>query len=374
MNQDVVIPRVNANDDQVKIVGLFKKIGDAVQEGDLLAEIESTKATAEILAPHGGRVAGIKAALGDFVEVGTLLFVLSDQDPEADDADDSAAPVERHVTAKARQLAEKLGVDLDQVPAAADGRVTADAVQAFGGMAAKASPGSTGRTWAIARTEAIILGGRGHAAAVIEALTGQGITVIGCIDDDPAMLDQEVHQGVKVIGPSHRLKTLHAEGVRLAYVGVGGVGEGGLDEGSIRAKVFNLLLEQGFVVPPVVSRDAHVAPGVAIGPGSVVFPGAVVGAACRIGANVLINQGSQICHGVTIGDHAHITPGAMIGGNCKVGRGSLVGMGASVLLDVAVGDFSVVHNNAAITSRVPDLTEVYTDGRRFERDPAVVFD
>ncbi|NJO36117.1 MAG: hypothetical protein HC869_26755 [Rhodospirillales bacterium] len=245
--------------------------------------------------------------------------------------------------------------------------MTAEAVQTFGRQVVRAAP----RT--IARTEAVILGGRGHAAAVIEALTGQGITVIGCIDDDPAMLDREVHQGVKVIGPSERLEGLRAEGVRLAYVGVGGIGAHGLDEGSIRARVFNLLVAHDFVVPPVVSRDAHVAPGVAIGPGSVVFAGAVVGAECRIGANVLINQGSQVCHGVTIGDHAHITPGATIGGNCRVGRGSIIGMGASILLDVVVGDFAIIHNNAAITGQVPDLTEVYTDGRRFERGPDAAF-
>ncbi len=366
MNKDVVIPRVNANDDQVKVVGLFKAVGDQVREGDLLAEIESTKATAEIIAELPGRVAAIEAAIGDYVDVGALLFVLADE-ATGGEAPAACTPTERHVTAKARQLAEKLGVDLDQVPTADDGRVTADAVQAFGKRSAKASP------TAIGRTEAVILGGRGHAAAVIEALTGQGITVIGCIDDDPAMLDQEVHQGVRVIGPSERLKGLHQDGVRLAYVGVGGVGPNGLDEGSIRARVFNLLLEHGFVVPPLVSRDAHVAPGVTIGLGSVVFPGAVVGAECRIGANVLINQGSQVCHGVTIGDHAHITPGAAIGGNCKVGHGSLIGMGASILLDVEVGDFCVIHNNAAITSCVPDLTEVYTDGRRFERSPDVAW-
>ncbi len=368
MNQDVVIPRVNANDDQMKVVGLHKKAGDQVLKGDLLAEIESSKATAEIIAEQDGRVAEVKAELGDFVDVGALLFVLSDQSTGAGSDLAGSAVAERHVTAKARQLANRLGVDLDQVPAAADGRVTADAVQSFGDLAS-----GTKAAASLGRSEAIVLGGRGHAAAVIEALTSQGITVIGCIDDDATMMDQEVHQGVRVIGTGERLKDLREKGVQLAYVGVGGVGPNGLDEGSIRAKVFNLLLDHGFVLPPVVSRDAHVAPGVAIGPGSVVFPGAVIGAECHIGANVLVNQGCQICHGVTIGDHAHITPGAMIGGNCRVGRGSIVGMGASILLDVVVGDFCVVHNNAAITSRVPDLTEVYTDGQRFTRDPTVVY-
>lgn len=367
MNQDVVIPRVNANDDQVKVVGVFKKVGDPVEEGELLAEIESTKATAEILSPASGRVGAIKAALGDFVDVGALLFVLSD-DAIGEAGAAGGAPAERHVTAKARKLAAELGVDIDEVPAADDGRVTAEAVESLAKSEARSAPAS------YARTEAIVLGGRGHAAAVIEALSGQGITVIGCIDDDPAMQDQEVHQGFKVIGTGERLKALHEQGVRLAYVGVGGVGANGVDEGSIRAKVFHLLLDHGFVIPPIVSRDAHVAPGVSIGPGSVVFPGAVIGAECRVGANVLVNQGSQVCHGVTIGDHAHITPGATIGGNCKVGRGSIIGMGASILLDVVVGDFCVVHNNAAITSRVPDLTEVTTDGKRFERDVSVTFD
>ncbi|MDH3661298.1 MAG: hypothetical protein OEU92_14935 [Alphaproteobacteria bacterium] len=362
------IPRVNANDDQVCIVGLSVAVGDVVQEGDLLAEIETTKAAAEMHAPASGTVVAVAGKIGQYVDVGATLFTLSDADrgERVETAQDQADAQERMITAKARRRAEALGVDLEAIEADHSGRVTVDAVERYAKRHAAAALAEPARS-RFGGQHAVIIGGGGHAASVIDVLSGQTFSIIGCVDDNPELQGKEVVGGVKVIGTTEALPALFEDGVTSAFLGIGGIGAGGLDRIGVRVKVIRKLEEIGFRLPAVVSRHAYLGADSTLGPGTVLFPGAAVGPRCRIGAHVIVNQGAQICHDCTLDDHVHITPGALLGGHCQIGASSIVGMGASLLLMTAVGRRCLVHNNAAVTSDVHDDTEVYTDGRRFER-------
>ncbi len=367
MTVDIPIPRVNANDDQVCIVGLHVKPGDVVREGDLIAEVETTKATAEVHAPASGSVAAVACKVGDYVDVGAVLCTLSDADPAlpvktSDDQGD--APV-RTITAKARRRADELGVDVDGIEADDSGRVTVDAVERH---ARRHVPAPEPALSLVGVARAVVVGAGGHAAAVIDALAGQGIKIVGCVDDNPELQGREVVSGVEVIGASETLTTLFDEGVTTAFLGIGGIGEGGQDRIAVRIKVIRMLTEIGFHLPAVVSRHAYLGQDCTLGPGTVLFPGAVVGPRCRIGAHVIVNQGAQVCHDCRLDDHVHITPGAILGGHCEVGSASIIGMGASLLLKTVVGRHCLVHNNAAVMSDVHDHHEVYGDGRRFRRD------
>ncbi len=74
MQTTVTVPRLNANEDEYKLVGVHVKEGSHVSSQDLLFEIESTKAASEIYAPSAGVVSNITTAqLGDFVGVGSPL-------------------------------------------------------------------------------------------------------------------------------------------------------------------------------------------------------------------------------------------------------------------------------------------------------------
>ena len=367
MPLDIPIPRVNANDDQVCIVGLYVEVGDVVREGDLLAEIETTKATAEVHAPASGTVAAIACKIGQYVDVGAALCQLSDAGrAESGEMPTSVdRPSDRMITAKARRRAEELGVDIDAVKADDSDRVTVEAVERHAKrhtpLVELSSPRSEG-----ART--VVVGAGGHAATIIDVLAGQGLSILGCVDDNPELQGKEVVSGVKVIGASDSLPRLFEDGVTTAFLGIGGIGEGGKDRIPVRIKVIRMLEEIGFHLPPVVSRHAYLGRDSSLGPGTVLFPGAIVGPRCRIGAHVIVNQAAQVCHDCTLDDHVHITPGAILGGHCEVGTSSIVGMGASLLLKTVVGRHCLIHNNAAVMSDVHDYTEVYTDGRRFERD------
>jgi pyruvate dehydrogenase E2 component (dihydrolipoamide acetyltransferase) len=139
----IPIPRVNNNDDTVKIVRLAVGVGDAVHEGDLVFEVETEKAVVGIEAEQAGYVLAIPCAVGDTVPVGAVAMWLGDTADEPvpqDAAPPAAAPaeaVDEGVTAKALLLLRRHNLAADAVPHSGP-RLTAADVEAFvaaGGVA-----------------------------------------------------------------------------------------------------------------------------------------------------------------------------------------------------------------------------------------------
>src|SRR5215831_18367969 len=112
MARPVYTPRINNNDDEVRLSTLFVQPGDVVAPGKELAEIETDKANFVVEAESGGHVLGIAAGVGDLIGVGSVLLWLGDLPGEAippvpgvnAGADASAADPERTITAKASAL------------------------------------------------------------------------------------------------------------------------------------------------------------------------------------------------------------------------------------------------------------------------------
>lgn len=73
MPVDVIMPRVDMTMEKGTILAWKVKEGDAVQEGALLFEINTDKATMEVDAPTSGRIGGILVPAGIEVPVGTVV-------------------------------------------------------------------------------------------------------------------------------------------------------------------------------------------------------------------------------------------------------------------------------------------------------------
>ena len=103
------VPRVNANDDSVKVLRLAVAQGDEIAAGVLLAEVETDKAVVEIAADEGGYVLRVDARSGETAAVGSVLLWLG-ASPEdailetAVRAPELAGKSPAEVTAKARKL------------------------------------------------------------------------------------------------------------------------------------------------------------------------------------------------------------------------------------------------------------------------------
>lgn len=155
MKQNVVAPSVGESITEVSILKWAKESGEFVKNGELLLEIESDKATVEIVAEASGVITQLKPA-GERIPVGEVIGVI-DTDAKATVASKAAAPTAAasapsapapQLTAGAhggpspdlalnpsvRKLSTERGIDPTQVAGTGkDGRVTKGDILQYNG-------------------------------------------------------------------------------------------------------------------------------------------------------------------------------------------------------------------------------------------------
>lgn len=165
MATDVILPSMGFDMTEGKLVTWLKKEGEKVEKDQAIAEIETEKATVEIVATVSGVLAKIIVKAGQTVPVGTIIGVIAEpgetlaEIPETPSVDDPSSPVPAgkekvemiaapstariKSTPVARRMADEAGIDLSRIKGSGlDGRVTERDVQA----AFDASPLQTGPT------------------------------------------------------------------------------------------------------------------------------------------------------------------------------------------------------------------------------------
>jgi sugar O-acyltransferase (sialic acid O-acetyltransferase NeuD family) len=364
MSVYIEAPRVNANEDQLQVIDIRVSQGQTVEQGDVAFVLETTKAAIEVAAPRTGVIGSLTIRVGDFVAVGSALCEITVSGESARIAGTHAFETVNQqltVTAKARKLAAELGVNIDNV-VPANGRIGEAEVRLAASCHKKSVSKPHEAQNRVSRTSntrrAIIIGGGGHAACLIDALQGSGYDIIGCTDQN-LPVGHHVCAGILVIGNEDVLEHLRSDGVHFAFVGIGGA-----QSSLTRRAMYERALALGFIAPTVIHPSAVVSIGTMVGSGCHILAGATVGPRCTIGNNVLVNQGSILCHDSFVEDHAHLTPGAILAGGVSVGSMTVVGMGATVLFGVKIGTNSLIHNGAHITSEVADNTVVDSRGLR----------
>ncbi len=75
----ILMPRLSDTMTEGVIAGWHKKIGDTVKKGDLLADVETDKATMELESYKDGKLLYIGAEKGDRVAVNALLCIIGDE-------------------------------------------------------------------------------------------------------------------------------------------------------------------------------------------------------------------------------------------------------------------------------------------------------
>src|SRR5689334_3016376 len=97
MKHNVKAPSVGESITEVSILKWVKKNGQQVQNGDLLLEIESDKATVEVVAEASGALTVIKPE-GERIPIGEVIGVIDDSvkgSAEAPAPSKAAAPIQQ---------------------------------------------------------------------------------------------------------------------------------------------------------------------------------------------------------------------------------------------------------------------------------------
>ncbi len=128
-------PRVNNNDDQVRLIRLLAEPGRAVRPGDALAEVETEKAVFQVDAEQEGYVISVPAPIGEMIDVGSVLIWMGtnadDQVPEGGPELKAEVPAKMaEPTAKARALIEQYALEGVVIPAQGN-RLTAEDVERY---------------------------------------------------------------------------------------------------------------------------------------------------------------------------------------------------------------------------------------------------
>ena len=129
MAHAVHVPRVNNNDDEVKLVGIDIPVGGKVARGQIIGQVETDKAVVDIEADVDGFVLALTAEVDTIVQVGSVLAWIgatADEAPPQQQAATTAAATTTAPTAKAAALLVQHGLDAAQVPARGERLSVAD--------------------------------------------------------------------------------------------------------------------------------------------------------------------------------------------------------------------------------------------------------
>ena len=350
----IKIPLINPNEPEALLASLEVSEGDPVEKGQVLAVIETTKSTGEIVADFAGYFVGMRFAQGETLQAGETLAYIG-ATPNAQDsslppwaAEETGKPEpmrqnpDLRITEPARKLAEENGLDLNSLPK--NRMITRQMVfDALAGQTAASHapiPEDENRL--------IIYGAGGHGRSLAALVRTSGIyEVIGFLDDGyPA---GEKVLGLTILGGGEKLVELAEEGIRMAVNGVGGIGDL-----QIRLNVYHRLDGAGFHIPTVIHPTAFLEDSTSLSDGVQVFPFAYLGTEVSISSGCIINTGAIVSHNCSLAPYVNLSPGAILAGGVSVGDEALIGMGATINLNVRVGSGARIGNDATIKADVPD--------------------
>ncbi|GIW17771.1 MAG: acetyltransferase component of pyruvate dehydrogenase complex [Tepidiforma sp.] len=109
MTIEVTMPQMGADMIEGTLVRWLKQVGDPVKRGDVIAEIETDKATVELEAFESGTILKLVANEGDIVPVGDVIAILGEPSEAAPEVERKPVPppakreIEPEVKAEARK-------------------------------------------------------------------------------------------------------------------------------------------------------------------------------------------------------------------------------------------------------------------------------
>lgn len=352
----IKIPLLNPNEPEALLASLPVSEGCEVKAGEVVAVIETTKSTGEVLADQEGYLVGVRFQQGETLQAGEVLAYIAHT---ADASDPSLPPWAEaehlqpdenetlsglRITDPARELALAEGLDLDSLPQGI--LVTRQVVQDLL-LETKPTPSMPQRQ-DLTGGRLVIYGAGGHGCSLVALVRqSEDYEVVGFLDDGVPVGTQV--EGIPVLGDGEKLVELAEAGIQLAINGVGGVGDL-----PARLAVYQKLAKAGMHCPTVIHSTAFLEDSAVLSDGIQIYPFAYLGVRVRVGYGSIINTGAIVSHDCELASYVNLSPGATLAGGVIVGEAALIGMRATVNLDVKVGKRARIGNGATVKADVPD--------------------
>lgn len=347
--QQIWTPKLGANDTSGQLVQWFAEAGTQVSSGALLCELETTKATLEVVSPGQGFFFPL-FEVGSAVEEGRALAVLTDEE----NFDVSAWSREGAIrsagytlepTRKAQLLLDKHGLEAADLPAPLGPRLSEADVEVF----LRDQSSTANRIGLGFSPRLAILGGvsGGGALIVIDAVRRMSDIVPSAIYDHNRAYKGQHILGVPILGSVEDcLDRDYADGVFDCLVIAFN------RDLSARHTLFVDLVERGYRFINVVDPSVDLRSGVELGSGNVVLGHSYIGACSKIGDNNFLSAGVSIEHGNLLGDSCSFGPGVFTSGNVTIGDRVRFGTGIHIEPGLEVGSDAVIGSGQTLISSI----------------------
>lgn len=347
----VLMPQLGVNDSQVTVVEWLVKPGSQIARGDVLAIVETSKATMELESEHEGYFYPLADVDTPISIRDVIALVLPKPNKrcvaeyrcaqaELKAATETRPSGEARLTRKARELAEAHGVELGALPT--DRIIRESDVRE---LLEAETDGEVGAWFDEAATSVAIYGASEGGIAVLECLLEMDKhTPVVFLDDAPHLIGSTL-RGL----PVRSGKDLEA----VKAQGVGGICSH-LADPNLRLRLLERTRAAGLSMPNVIHPRATVSRTVKMGAGNLIKAGAVIGAECGLGHCCIIDNGAIVPHHNRIGDGSHLAPGVRMGGGCTIGSKVIVGVGAALSPRLTIGDNVIIGTGSSVQRDLPD--------------------
>jgi sugar O-acyltransferase (sialic acid O-acetyltransferase NeuD family) len=336
---EIRVPREDANDDSAVLVRWLADDQQAVEKGQPLVLLETSKTVFEVVAPQDGVLVILEQA-GSEVAIGQSLGQVLGEGAQAPLASqEPARPAAGHLSKAAREF---LGEQ--PPPANLRGIITRRDLQP-----------TAPRVRADKAYKRILLLGAGSVGmqALDILIHDPRVRVVGLLDDHPQASQRDLF-GYPHLGPLTQLAQLWADqAFDEAAITVG------LNL-KLRLRLYEQCQQLGIELANVIDPSARLNRYARMGKGNLICSFVHLGLDCQLGDNNFIAAHSSLDHHNRLGSHNLLGPGCLLSGNVKVGHRCTFGSGIVVQPNLSIGDDCLVASGAVILKDIPAAHAVRT--------------
>lgn len=334
--------------------------GDTVKQGEIIMEIETSKAIIEVDAPCKGHIF-FNVSIGEEVEFSKICAVISthknlpenyfnDLSKQKSSSTNKTSRKEIDLDFRISKPAEALlkKNNLDPLIFKDKKIIRKQDIENYLVSTKKNKQRLKTLDIDSSKKQILIIGSGGHSKICIDIIQQSGsYEILGLID--PASEIGSVNLGIPVIGQDKDLQKLFDQGIKYAVVGIGS-----LEKPKLRGEIYQRLEDIGYEIPNIIHPQSIIEPSAKIGKGNQILAGALIGSDVRIGDNCIINSGVIVSHDCILENNVHLTPGSVLAGSVQVGSNSVIGMAVTIFLGVNIGSDVLIANGMDIISDIPN--------------------